>query len=196
MIAFAQTTSEQSHIKAKRRSGLLSPADSPTIKVVRPNNHDSIGRILIVLLVVVSPNVVGGEEVLPLAQASAAEAITDETPKKTIEFPSPDGKFFRYSSGKSQDETQTYHLIEKTSGKIVTTVAESDPDLGHSTRFHIECYGAPTPRRSPSPPCFGSEEPLSPCLSETVIPFARSTCPSCRSKSPRRPGKERIPARR
>ena len=81
------------------------------------------GGILIVLLVLVSPAAVRGEE-------------TDETPKKTIEFPSPDGRFaFRYSGGKSEEEKQTYDLIEKASGKVVKTVAESDPDLGPSARF-------------------------------------------------------------
>jgi hypothetical protein len=71
------------------------------------------------LLVLVSPNAVRGE-------------ATDEAPKKTIEFPSPDGRFtFRYT-GESEDEKQTYDLIEKASGKVVKTVVESDPDLGPS----------------------------------------------------------------
>ena len=48
------------------------------------------GRILIVLLALVSPNLLRAEE-------------TDETPKKKIEFPSPDGRFaFRYSGSKSE----------------------------------------------------------------------------------------------
>ena len=84
------------------------------------------GRIFIALLVLLShADVVRGEE-------------TDETPKKTIEFPSPDSRFaFRYT-GKSEDEKQTYDLIEKASGKVVKTVAESDPDLGPSARFNME----------------------------------------------------------
>lgn len=85
-------------------------------------------RILIALLLLASPNVVHAEE-------------TDEEPKKTIEFPSPDGQFaFRYSStgSEEEDETQTYDLIEKASGKVVTKVAESDPDLGLSARFSME----------------------------------------------------------
>jgi hypothetical protein len=82
--------------------------------------------LLIVLLVLVSRS----------DRVRAEE--TDEAPKKTIEFPSPDGKFaFRYS-GKSEDETQTYDLIEKASGKVVMKVAESDPDLGPSARFSME----------------------------------------------------------
>lgn len=82
-------------------------------------------RIVIALLLLASPNVVHAEE-------------TDDTPKKTIEFPSPDGQFaFRYT-GQSEDETQTYDLIEKASGKVVTKVAESDPDLGPSARFEME----------------------------------------------------------
>jgi hypothetical protein len=83
-------------------------------------------KILIALLVVVTPN------------ASRAQE-TDETPKKTIEFPSPDGRFaFRYSGGKSEDEVQTYNLIEKASRKVVTKIAESDPDAGPSMRFTME----------------------------------------------------------
>ena len=83
-------------------------------------------RILIVLLLFVSPDLVRAEE-------------TDETPKKTIQFPSPDGKFaFRYSGSKSEDEKQTYDLIEKASGKKKKTVAESDPDIGPSARFVME----------------------------------------------------------
>jgi len=83
-------------------------------------------KILIALLVLASPNVIRAED-------------ADETPKKTIEFPSPDGRFaFRYSGSKSEDEIQTYVLIEKASGKVVKTVAKSDPDLGPSARFAME----------------------------------------------------------
>lgn len=83
-------------------------------------------KLLIALLLLVSPNVVRTEE-------------TDDTPKKTIQFPSPDGKSaFRYSGGKGEDEKQTYELIEKASGKVVKKVAESDPDLGASARFSME----------------------------------------------------------
>jgi hypothetical protein len=84
------------------------------------------GRILIVLLALVSPNLLRAEE-------------TDAPPKKKIEFPSPDGKFaFRYSGDKSEDEVQTYDLIDKASRKVVTKVAESDPDGGPSMRFTME----------------------------------------------------------
>jgi hypothetical protein len=83
-------------------------------------------RILIALLVLVIPNLVRGQE-------------TEATPKKKIEFPSPDGKFaFRYSGGKSEEEKQTYNLIDKASRKVVTKVAESDPDGGPSMRFTME----------------------------------------------------------
>ena len=85
-----------------------------------------LGKYLIALLVLVSPSVLRAEE-------------TEDTPKKTIEFPSPDGRFaFRYSGGKSEEEKQTYDLIEKASGKVVKIVAESDPDLGPSARFTME----------------------------------------------------------
>jgi hypothetical protein len=84
------------------------------------------GRILIVLLALVSPNLLRAEE-------------TDAPPKKKIEFPSPDGKFaFRYSGDKSEDEVQTYDLIDKAPRKVVTKVAESDPDAGPSMRFTME----------------------------------------------------------
>ena len=83
-------------------------------------------KILIALLVVVTPNAIRAEE-------------TDETPKKKIEFPSPDGRFaFRYSGDKSEDEVQTYNLIDKASRQVVTKVAESDPDGGPSMRFTME----------------------------------------------------------
>src|SRR5882724_20362 len=84
------------------------------------------GKILIALLVLASSAVLRAED-------------TDETPKKTIEFPSPDGRFaFRYSGSKSEEEKQTYQLIDKASRKLVKTVAESDPDLGPSARFTME----------------------------------------------------------
>ena len=132
-------------------------------------------KILIALLVLVSLNAIRGEEI-------------DDAPKKTIEFPSPDGRFaFRYSGGKSEDEVQTYDLIDKASRKVVTKVAQSDPDAGPSTRFTMEkCFGDQTRRRSPLPRSFGNEELLSSCLRETVPPFARSNYPTCRSKSRRR----------
>src|SRR3954466_13719783 len=85
------------------------------------------GKILIVLLVFISwADLIRAEE-------------TDEAPKKTIEFPSPDGRFaFRYSGDKSEDEVQTYDLIDKASRKVITKVAESDPDAGPSMRFTME----------------------------------------------------------
>lgn len=85
------------------------------------------GRILIALLVLVS------------RPGAAREEGTDEAPKKTIEFPSPDGRFaFRYAGSESEDEKQTYDLIDKASRKVVTKVAESDPDAGPSMRFTME----------------------------------------------------------
>ena len=63
---------------------------------------------------------------------------SEQETKKTIESPSPDGQFaFRYT-GDSESEKQTYDLIDKRSGKVLKSVAESDPDLGPSARFHIE----------------------------------------------------------
>ncbi len=72
----------------------------------------------------------------------------EERSKQAIEAPSPDGKFaFRYTKdsksnsdldSESDSEKQTYDLIDKRSGKVLTSVAESDPDLGPSARFNIE----------------------------------------------------------
>ena len=86
-----------------------------------------LARIPILLLLLVSrPGLLRAEE-------------TDEAPKKTIEFPSPDGRFaFRYGGSAAEDEKQTYNLIEKTTGKVVKKVAESDPDMGPSARFNME----------------------------------------------------------
>ena len=68
---------------------------------------------------------------------------TKEGTKKTIEAPSPDGQFaFRYT-GESDSEKQTYDLIDKRSGKILTSVAESDPDLGPSARFNMKVLWRP-----------------------------------------------------
>jgi hypothetical protein len=98
----------------QNRSILLSPVTIPMI-----------GRLLIALLLLVSPNALRAGE-------------TDKAPKKT-EFPSPDRRFaFRYSGDKSEDEVQTYDLIDKASRKVVTKVAESDPDAGPSMRFTME----------------------------------------------------------
>jgi hypothetical protein len=60
-----------------------------------------------------------------------------------VEAPSPDGQFaFRYT-GESDSEKQTYDLIDKRSGKVLTSVAESDPDLGPSARFNMEVLWRP-----------------------------------------------------
>ena len=71
------------------------------------------------------------------------EETEEETKKKTIEAPSPDGQFaFRYT-GDSESEKQTYELIDKRSGKVLMSVAESDPDLGPSARFNMEVLWKP-----------------------------------------------------
>jgi hypothetical protein len=83
-------------------------------------------RTLIVLsIVVTSSHPLCGED-------------TEEGTKKTIEAPSPNGQFaFRYTT-ESDSEKQTYDLIDKGSGKVLVSVAESDPDLGPSARFNME----------------------------------------------------------
>jgi hypothetical protein len=60
----------------------------------------------------------------------------EETPQ-TIENPSPDGRFAFRKTGDSDSEKQTYDLIDKGSGKVLKSVAESDPDLGASARFNM-----------------------------------------------------------
>jgi hypothetical protein len=68
---------------------------------------------------------------------------TEEETKKTIEAPSPDAQFaFRYT-GESESEKQTYDLIDKRSGKVLMSVAESNPDLGPSARFNVEVLWRP-----------------------------------------------------
>ncbi len=60
----------------------------------------------------------------------------DETPQ-TIENTSLDGRFAFRNTGDSDSEKQTYDLIDKGSGKVLKSVAESDPDLGPSARFNM-----------------------------------------------------------
>jgi hypothetical protein len=88
---------------------------------------------------------------------SCSQPVRGEQPeggsKQAIEAPSPDGKFaFRYtkdsksnpdSDSESDLGKQTYDLIEKASGKVLTTVAESDPDLGPSARFDMTVLWRP-----------------------------------------------------
>jgi hypothetical protein len=77
----------------------------------------------------------------------------EEGSNPTIEAPSPDGKFaFRYtkdsksnsdSDSESDLEKQTYDLIDRASGKVLTSVVESDPDLGPSARFDMTVLWRP-----------------------------------------------------
>lgn len=68
---------------------------------------------------------------------------TAEDRKNTLEAPSPDGQFaFRYT-GDSGSENQTYELIEKPSGKVLMSVAESDSTFGSSARFYMEVLWRP-----------------------------------------------------
>src|SRR3954464_9676618 len=86
-----------------------------------------ISKLLLALLLLASPC------------ANCAEDIDEKPTKKKIEFPSPDRKFaFRYSGSKEEGEKQTYVLIDRASGEVVKTVAESDPDGGPSMRFVME----------------------------------------------------------
>ena len=67
----------------------------------------------------------------------------NEEAPQTIENPSPDGRFAFRNTWDSDSEKQTYDLIEKGSGKILKSVAESDPDLGHSARFNMKVLWRP-----------------------------------------------------
>lgn len=69
----------------------------------------------------------------------SVRAQETEEAKSRIEAPSPDGRFaFRYSSESDSDEdTKTYSLIAKQTGKVLAKVAESDPDMGPSARFSM-----------------------------------------------------------
>src|SRR5213075_1174174 len=66
----------------------------------------------------------------------------EETPQ-TINNPSPDARFAFRNTGDSDSEKQTYDLIDKRSGKVLTSIAESDPDLGSSARFNMEVLWKP-----------------------------------------------------
>jgi tetratricopeptide (TPR) repeat protein len=89
-------------------------------------------RSLIVLSILVTcSRLVCGEE-------------TEEGTKKTIEAPSPDGQFaFRYTGESDSDKKTYYNLITNASGKVLLSVAESDPDLGPSARFNMEVLWRP-----------------------------------------------------
>jgi hypothetical protein len=80
--------------------------------------------------------------------AACSQAVcgqeTSEGTKKKLEAASPDGQFaFRYSGESDSEEKQTYDLIDKRSGKVLTSVAESDPDLGPSARFDMKVLWKP-----------------------------------------------------
>src|SRR5437773_7929121 len=66
----------------------------------------------------------------------------EETPQ-TIENASPDARFAFRNTGDSDSEKQTYDLIDKGSGKVLKSVAESDPDLGPSARFNMKVLWRP-----------------------------------------------------
>ena len=70
----------------------------------------------------------------------------EETPQ-TIDNPSPDERFAFRNTGDSDSEKQTYDLVDKGSGKVLKSVAESDPDLGASARFNMSVLGDRTRRR-------------------------------------------------
>lgn len=73
--------------------------------------------------------------VLSFSSIHAQEAEQEE--KHELESPSPDGKFaFRYT-GDSDDEKQTYDLVNQKTGKKVMSVAESNKEIGPSARFTI-----------------------------------------------------------
>jgi len=63
--------------------------------------------------------------------------------QSTSDSPSPDGQFaFRYT-GRSDSDGKTYDLINSATGKVLMSVAESDPDLGPSARFDMKVLWKP-----------------------------------------------------
>jgi len=76
--------------------------------------------------------------ILLICSHSICGQETEEGAKNTIEAPSPDGQFaFRYAGDSDSDE-QTYDLIDKRSGKVLKSVAQSEPDAGPSARFNMK----------------------------------------------------------
>lgn len=81
---------------------------------------------------------------------SVCGQATEERPRNALEYPSPNEQFaFRYTprerseSEPAADEDaavkdETYDLVEKRSGKVLMSVAESDPDFGPSARFSMQ----------------------------------------------------------
>jgi hypothetical protein len=102
--------------------------------LVRPMTMTRLGRSLIASLLL-------GFGGWPVCGQQPQEAD-----KSALEWPSPDGKFaFRYTKEpESEPESkQTYDLIDKASGKVLMSVAESDPDLGPSARFNMKVLWRP-----------------------------------------------------
>ena len=74
-----------------------------------------------------------------LAACGPSAGAEEAAVEKTVESVSPDGRFaFLYTVGPDQ---KTFDLIEKKSGKVLSRVAESDPDLGN--RFSAEVLWRP-----------------------------------------------------
>jgi hypothetical protein len=68
---------------------------------------------------------------------------TEEGVKKGVEAPSPDGQFAFRSTEESDSEKKTYDLIDNATGKVLISVAESEPDPGPSARFEMEVLWRP-----------------------------------------------------
>ena len=80
--------------------------------------------------------------VLTCAESLYAQE-TDQGAKKALEAVSPDGQFAFRITGESSEEKQTYDLVDRKSGNVLMSVAESDPDLGPSARFNIKALWRP-----------------------------------------------------
>jgi len=89
----------------------------------------NLQRAVIVLFIVVTHSVCGQE--------------AEQGTKKKLEYPSPDGQFAFRTTGDADSENQTYHLVEKRSGKLLMSVAEFDSDIGPSARFDMEVLWRP-----------------------------------------------------
>src|SRR5260221_3803740 len=68
---------------------------------------------------------------------------TEEGTKESMEAASPDGQFGFGYTAESDSEKQTYDLIDEGSRKVQMSVAESDHDLGRSSRFNMEVLWRP-----------------------------------------------------
>jgi hypothetical protein len=81
--------------------------------------------------------------------------------------------------GASDSEKQTYELVDKRSGKVLMSVAESDPDLGPSARFNMEVLWRPDSKAFALTAMLWGGEAMSKSTCETALLFVTSSCRNC-----------------